>query len=218
FTVEIDASGVGIRAVLIQEGHPIAYLSKTLSVKHQLMSTYEKEFLAVILALERWRGYLLDRHFKIKTDHFSLKYLMDQMITTPTQMKWLPKLMGFDYEIMFKKGVENVSADAYSRIQSEAQLFSLCSHIPVSPELVQKIKATWEEDSELKVKIQTLKQGESVKKLYVWTNQQLRRKGKLVVRKNKALRTELLTHFHNGTVGGHVGVKATLHKLCSLFY
>ncbi|GJU01293.1 putative mitochondrial protein [Tanacetum coccineum] len=119
FIVETDASGVGIGAVLIQGGHPIENLSKTLSAKHQLMSTYEKEFLAVILALERWRGYLLDRNFKIKTDHFSLKYSLDQRITTPTQMKWLPKLMGFDYEIQFKKGVENVSADALSRIQNE---------------------------------------------------------------------------------------------------
>ncbi|GJY46079.1 putative mitochondrial protein [Tanacetum coccineum] len=120
--------------------------------------------------------------------------------------------MGFDYEIMFKKGVENVSADALSRIQSEAQLFSVCSHIPVSPELLQKIEATWEEDNILKNKINKLKQGKSVKNSYVWHNQQLRRKGKLVVGKNEALRTELLTHFHSGPAGGHVGVKATLHK------
>ena len=62
FVVETDASGMGIGALLQQEGHPIAYLSKTLSPKHQSLSTYEKEFLAVILALEKWRGYLLDRH------------------------------------------------------------------------------------------------------------------------------------------------------------
>ena len=100
FIVETDASGVRLGAVLQQNGHPIAYLSKTLSAKHQSLSTYEKEFLAVLLALEKWRGYLLDRHFVIKTDHYSLKYLLDQRITTPTQMKWLPKLMGFDYEVV----------------------------------------------------------------------------------------------------------------------
>ena len=58
-----------------------------------------------MFALEKWRGYLLDRHFKIKTDHFSLKYLLDQRMSTPAQLKWLPKLMGFDYEIQYKKGV-----------------------------------------------------------------------------------------------------------------
>ncbi|PWA47683.1 hypothetical protein CTI12_AA343190 [Artemisia annua] len=102
-----------IGGVLLKEGHPIGFLSKTLSPKHQLLSTYEKEFLAIVQALEKWRGYLLDRHFKIKTDHFSLKYLL---MTTPAQVKWLPKLMGFDYEIQYKKGVENVTADALSRL------------------------------------------------------------------------------------------------------
>ncbi|GJU78624.1 putative mitochondrial protein [Tanacetum coccineum] len=73
FVVETDASGKGIGAVLCQNGHPIAYWSKALSSKHQALSTYEKEFLAVVTALDKWKGYLLDRHFKIKNDHFSLK-------------------------------------------------------------------------------------------------------------------------------------------------
>ncbi|GJV17211.1 retrotransposon protein, putative, unclassified [Tanacetum coccineum] len=75
FTVEINACGTGIGAVMLQDGHPLAYLSKDLSPKHQALSTYEKEFLAVTLVLEKWKGYLMDRNFKIKTDHFSLKYL-----------------------------------------------------------------------------------------------------------------------------------------------
>ncbi|GKC38323.1 reverse transcriptase [Tanacetum coccineum] len=67
FVVETDASGKGIGAVLCQNGHPIAYWSKTLSAKHQALLTYKKEFLAVVATLEKWKGYLLDRHFKIKT-------------------------------------------------------------------------------------------------------------------------------------------------------
>ncbi|GKC98005.1 gypsy/ty3 retroelement polyprotein [Tanacetum coccineum] len=111
FMVETDASRVGIGAVLQQDGHPIAYLSKTLVLKHQALSTYEKEFLAMLMALEKWRSYLLDRHFKIKTDHFSLKYLLNQRLTTPFQVKWLPKLLRVDYEISYNKGSENVVAD-----------------------------------------------------------------------------------------------------------
>ncbi|GJR54675.1 putative mitochondrial protein [Tanacetum coccineum] len=117
FVVETDASGAGIGAVLKQQGHQVAYLSKALSPKHQLLSTYEKEFLTVLQALDKWIGYLLDRHFKIKTDHLSLKYLLDQRISTPTLIKWLPKLMGFYYEIEYKRGKYNVAADALSRIQ-----------------------------------------------------------------------------------------------------
>nr|GEW50091.1 retrotransposon protein, putative, unclassified [Tanacetum cinerariifolium] len=52
FVIDTDVLGVGLGVVLQQKGHPIAYLSKTLSPKHQSMSTYEKEFLAVLMALE----------------------------------------------------------------------------------------------------------------------------------------------------------------------
>jgi len=77
FVVETDTSGLGIGVVLMQEGHPIAYFSKALSSRHQGLSTYEKELMAVVLVVEKWRCYLLGRHFIIKTDHFSLKYLME---------------------------------------------------------------------------------------------------------------------------------------------
>ncbi|GJS10929.1 putative mitochondrial protein [Tanacetum coccineum] len=168
FVVETDASGVGLGAVLQQGGHP----------KHQSLSTYEKEFMAVVMALEKWRGYLLDRHFKIKTDHFSLKYLLDQRLSTPFQTKWLPKLLGFDYEISYKKGVDNAAADALSRL-------STSQTVP--------------------------------NKKFTWENGELRRKGKLVIGNNEALRLQLVKVFPTEPVGGHSG-KASLKKLSSLFY
>nr|GEZ65306.1 hypothetical protein [Tanacetum cinerariifolium] len=122
---ETDASGECIGAVLQQSSHSIAYCSKTLAPRHHSLSTYEKELLAVIQSLHKLRGYLLDRHFIIKTNHFSLKYLLEQRITTPAQMKWLPKLIGFDYEIVYKKGIENGAADALSRVDTCSQLLSM---------------------------------------------------------------------------------------------
>ncbi|GJV10940.1 retrotransposon-related protein [Tanacetum coccineum] len=137
FVVETDASGISLGAVLQQGGHPIAYLSKTLAPKHQSLFTYEKEFMAVVMALEKWRGYLLDMHFKIRTDHFSLKYFLDQRLSTPFQTKWLPKLLGFDYEISYKKGADNVAADALSRLSTSAELHSTILSVPNK-------KFTWE--------------------------------------------------------------------------
>ena len=166
FVIETDASGVGLGAVLLQDGHPIAYLSKSLSQKHQSLSTYEKEFLAVILALEKWRGYLLDRHFVIKTDHFSLKYLLDQRMTTPTQMKWLPKLMGFDYEVVYKKGSDNVAADALSRLDGQSELLSIAVST-VTTDLYDKIVKSWENDAQVQDIIHKLQNGQTAKKHYV---------------------------------------------------
>nr|GEW49337.1 hypothetical protein [Tanacetum cinerariifolium] len=151
FVVETNACDVGIGAVLLQDGHTIAYMNKALSPKHQALSTYEKEFLAVLFALEKCRGYLLDKHFKIKSDHFSLKYLLDQRLTTPFQTKWLPKLLGFDYEISYKKGSENVAADALSRVNSSAEL-CLCYCLQYLVYCYNKSKtARWSAKEERKV-------------------------------------------------------------------
>ncbi|GJY13790.1 putative mitochondrial protein [Tanacetum coccineum] len=125
FILETEVSYGGIGVVFQQGGHPVAYYSKTLALRHHTLSTYEKESLAVIQAPSKWRGYLLDRHLKIKTNHFSLKYLLEQRITTPSQMKWLPKIMRFDYEIQYKQGSENKAADALSRIPTSPQLLTL---------------------------------------------------------------------------------------------
>jgi hypothetical protein len=68
FIVETDACGVGIGAVLMQHDHPIAYLSKALCPKNQALSTYEKECLAILLAIDKWRSYLQHQEFIIRTD------------------------------------------------------------------------------------------------------------------------------------------------------
>lgn len=59
FVVECDASRNGLRAVLMQEGRPLAYLSQVLKGKNPFLSTYEKELLALVLAIRKWRHYLL---------------------------------------------------------------------------------------------------------------------------------------------------------------
>ena len=77
FIIEADASGVEIGAVLMQNGRPLEYTSKALSPSHQNMSVYDKEMLAIVHAVTRWRPYLIGRRFQIKTDHKSLKYFLE---------------------------------------------------------------------------------------------------------------------------------------------
>ncbi|GJU69087.1 transposon ty3-G gag-pol polyprotein [Tanacetum coccineum] len=217
FVVETDASGKGIRAVLCQNGHPIAYWSKTLSAKHQALSTYEKEFLAVVAALDKWKGYLLDRHFKIRTDHFSLKYLLNQKLTTPFQFKWLPKLLGYDYEIVYKNENENVVADALSRMESSGEILQI-SVSSVSSGVWDKVKDSWKNDLDTQNLIKSLEHHSYKGNKYSWTGEILKRKGKVVVGNDPELRKELVQHSYDEAIGGHSGAHVTMKKLGSLLY
>ncbi|XP_054814737.1 uncharacterized protein LOC129315194 [Prosopis cineraria] len=116
FVVETDACGVGVGAVLMQSGQPIAYFSKGLAERHQKLSIYEEELMAVVLAVLHWHQYLERKRFIIRSDQQSLKYLLGQKLKISFQMFWVAKLAGFDYEIQYKKGNENSVADALSRI------------------------------------------------------------------------------------------------------
>jgi hypothetical protein len=129
FEIETDVSDNGIGAVLHQDGHPIAFVSKALGPRHQALSTYEKECLAILMAAEHWRSYLINSEFIIRTDHKSLIHLDDQRLTTPCQQKALTKLLGLRYKISYKQGHTNRVADALSRLPHD----QLCSVTIVQP-------------------------------------------------------------------------------------
>ncbi|BAT75948.1 hypothetical protein VIGAN_01388700, partial [Vigna angularis var. angularis] len=78
FELECDASGFGIGAVLLQEGHPIAYFSEKLHGASCNYPTYDKELYALVRALQTWEHYLVAKEFIIHSDHESLKYLKSQ--------------------------------------------------------------------------------------------------------------------------------------------
>ena len=127
----------------MQGGRPIAYMSKALSERHKLMTVYEKEMLAIVLAIQKWRPYLLGRHFKAMTDHHSLKFLLQQKITTPNQQKWMSKLLGYDFEVLYKKGTENSAADALSRYPMLKAIST------VKSEIWDVLQINWQLDPEL---------------------------------------------------------------------
>lgn len=114
FIVETDACETGIGVVLLQKEHPLAFVSKALGPRNRGLSTYEKEYMAILLSVEQWRSYLQHNEFIIRTDHASLAHLTDQRLHTPWQHKVFTKLMGLQYRIVYKKGVDNRVADALS--------------------------------------------------------------------------------------------------------
>jgi len=79
----------------MQEGHPISYLSQPLCARNTALSTYEKECMVVLLAVDKWRPYLMSQEFIIRTDHRSLLFLTDQKATTKLQKKSSPQTYEF---------------------------------------------------------------------------------------------------------------------------
>lgn len=140
---------------------------------------------------------------------------MEQKLSTPLQHTWLAKLLGYDYKIIYKKGVENVAADALSRIPGTDLLTMTLSSI--LSELLEKIKNNWQTDPTCVQLIQHLDQGKELLR-FTWKEGLLRRKGRMVVGADEGLRNEILVLFHASALGGHSGVTATLQRINSLIY
>lgn len=82
FVVETDASKEGIGAVVMQDHHPIAFISRSVGPRWKSLSIYEKKFLALVFAVQKWEQYLMGVHFVIRTNQKSLKWLLKQKIST----------------------------------------------------------------------------------------------------------------------------------------
>ncbi|KAK0596732.1 hypothetical protein LWI29_018486 [Acer saccharum] len=88
-------------------------------------SSYAREMLVVVHAIKVWRPYLLGRKFTIITDQQALRHLLEKKIVTPEQQKFLVKLLGFEYDIVYQPGRENKVADALSRKEGSSILWSV---------------------------------------------------------------------------------------------
>ena len=120
FEIMCDASDYAIGAVLGQredkKAFVIYYASKTLDSTQANYTTTEKEFLAVVFALEKFRSYIVGSPVTIFTDHAALKYLLSKQDTKPRLTRWILLCQEFNLTIKDKKGVENVVADHLSRL------------------------------------------------------------------------------------------------------
>ncbi|XBJ04555.1 hypothetical protein VPH35_023472 [Triticum aestivum] len=214
FVVETDASKYGIGVVLMQQGHPISFLRKALGPKTQGYSTYEKECLAILMAVEKWRSYLQHAEFTISTDHRSLTYLSEQKLTTNIQQKAFLKLMGLQYKLVYKKGHENAAADALSRqaIPESCHAISLCQ-----PKWLEVIVDGYTKDDTTKKLLQELSFTGSNSAGYTLVNGIIRHKGRVWLGSNTKAHQAILLSLHASGIGGHSGFLATYKRISALF-
>jgi hypothetical protein len=217
FVVECDASGRGIGAILMQQQRPLAFFSQVLKGRFLLMSTYEKELLALVAAIRKWRPYLLGHFFTIKTDYQSLKFLLEQKIGSPMQQRWVSKLLGYEFMVEYKKGQENKVANALSRRnEDDMQIASLAVISYPSLEWFVKVQEGYTHDPTLQTLIKKVEDGSMANSKFSI------RQGIFFYKKRvyipSILQDKVLQFVHSSPLAGHVGYDKTIHKARKDFF
>ena len=128
FHVHVDASCIVLGAMLTQAGegeldHLITFASKKLSKVENNYSTTEREGLAMVYVLQKFRHYLLGRHFKMYIDHSSLKYLVNKpVLGGGGRCRWLFLFQEYDLEVIVKPGRLNAGPNHLAWIETGRSL------------------------------------------------------------------------------------------------
>ncbi|KAL8124581.1 hypothetical protein AgCh_012294 [Apium graveolens] len=216
FVIEVDAFGFRIGAVLMQNNRPVAYFSKLLGIRAQQKSVYEKELIAICLAVQKCKSYLLGRHFIVRSDQQSLKFLTQLKEVNSDYQKWVTKLLGFDFEIQFKPGTANRVANALSRKQTgDIVLNTLLSTPRVSWDILDKeLKA----NPIIKRIIADLSDGNPVHNGFSLVENRVIYKGHTVIPHQSVFKPVLLKEYHDSVVRGHSGELKTYLRHATDWY
>ncbi len=225
FRVEADASEGAVGAVLSQKQgrvwRPVAFMSKSLSATERNYEIYDKELLAIMLALSEWRHYLMGakENMEIWTDHQNLQYFRLPQKLNRRQARWVTELTEYHFTLHHKPGAQNVKADLLSRRQDHDQghednndIVILQEHhfraliLPTTTETHQHIQEVTRQEELWDEGIATsLHHERGISR----QGNLLTYNGRIYVPHNKALRGEIISQYHDHITAGHPGIEKT---------
>ncbi|CAM8982156.1 unnamed protein product [Rhodiola kirilowii] len=229
FEIMCDASGFAVGAVLGQKiekkAGVIYYASRTLDPAQRNYSTTEKELLAVVFALEKFRPYLLGAKVIVYSDHAAIRYLMKKKEAKPRLIRWILLLQEFDVEIRDKKGIENTVADHLSRIVKEEEeghitesfpdehLYAISTKVPWYAPIANYLVGGTFPPSFTKAQCMKLKHDA---KQYLWDDPYLWKIGVDQILRRCIPNNEIasvINFCHGFACGGHFGPRKTARKI-----
>ncbi|UYV69423.1 hypothetical protein LAZ67_6003537 [Cordylochernes scorpioides] len=219
--VHTDASGYGLGAVLVQiqndAERPIAYASQTLIKAEKNYSTTEKECLAVVWALGKFRPYPYGRPFTVVTDHHSLCWLVGLKDPSGRLARWALKLQEYDINIVYKSGRNHKDADCLSR-SPLADTVEIEGHITS----IQDIAEEQSKDPHLvgireKLANENLKGYQMIGGVLYKKNYDPEGKPWLLI-VPKQMRHEILKDVHGTPMAGHLGFAKIYDRVRKRFY
>jgi hypothetical protein len=237
FVLETDASDFAIGAVLSQQGpdgkmHPVGYYSTRMDEAERNYEIFDKEMLAVIKSLKRWRHHLQGSQHPVKvySDHQNIKYFKNPQDLSPRQARWYAKLLHYNLEFIHQPAAKSARSDALSRnpewkpLERDNQGVTLLKpHWDGSPTIKQIshdpllrsiVKAT-DYDSEVIQALHILKQhdnGNLKQALQDWTIHEglILYQGQVYVPKDLEIKRKILERHHDAPWAGHPGREKTL--------
>jgi hypothetical protein len=135
FHVHVDASKIALGVILVQLGagdldHPIGFASMKLLESKKNYNTTEREAMAMVYALQKFRHYLLGKHFKMFTIHYSLKYLVNKPVLGGRIYRWILLFQEFDFEVIVKPRKRNARPYHLSRVTNGEEPTNLEEKFP----------------------------------------------------------------------------------------